>query len=136
MALSSFEAAKQRAREKQALIPHAITARYDRRADRIVVQLSSKLDVSFSPRVVEGLENAEPSQLDKIEISPSGFGLHFPKLDADVYVPGLLEGMLGSRRWMAARLGQAGGRSSTPAKKAAARANGRLGGRPKKTGNR
>jgi hypothetical protein len=28
--------------------------------------------------------------LDEIEITPSGFGIHFPKLDADLYVPGLL----------------------------------------------
>jgi hypothetical protein len=71
-------------------------------------------------------------QLNRIEISPSGFGLHFPALDADLDVPGLLEGFLGSKTWMASRLGQIGGQSSSKTKKAAARANGRLGGRPKK----
>jgi len=78
------------------------------------------------------LETAKPSQLNEIEITPSGFGIHFPKLDADLYVPGLLEGFLGSKRWMASRLGQAGGQSRSSAKRAASRANGRLGGRPKK----
>jgi hypothetical protein len=70
--------------------------------------------------------------MDEIEISPSGLGIHFPKLDADLYLPGVLEGFLGSKRWMASRLGQAGGKSRTAAKRAAARANGRMGGRPKK----
>ena len=71
-------------------------------------------------------------QVTQIEISPSGLGLHFPELDADLYLPAVLEGFLGSRRWMAAQLGKAGGRVSSEAKTAAVRENGKLGGRPKK----
>ena len=112
--------------------PQAVSAHYDGASGRVVVDLSSKLTVSFSPRDAQGLENAKPSELEEIEISPSGFGIHFPKLDADLYVPGLLEGFLGSKKWMAARLGEGGGKSRSRAKKAASRANGRLGGRPKK----
>jgi len=129
-----FEVAGRRARELRSSIPRAISARYDRSRRRIVIQLNSRLDVSFSPHDAQGLEHARPSQLETIEISPSGFGIHFPKLDADIYLPGLLEGFLGSKRWMAARLGQAGGKARSPAKRAAARANGRFGGRPKKAG--
>lgn len=128
----NFELAKGRARELQAAIPRAVAARYDSKGGRIVIRLSSKVDVSFSPHDAQGLEKAKPSQLDEIQITPSGFGIHFPKLDADLYLPGLLEGFLGSKRWMASRLGQLGGQSKSKAKKAAARANGRLGGRPKK----
>ncbi|MGA2185733.1 MAG: DUF2442 domain-containing protein [Bryobacteraceae bacterium] len=127
-----FERANRRAQELKARIPRAVSAHYDRRTRRIVIHLSSRLIVSFSPGDVEGLEEARPSQLDEIEISPSGFGIHFPSADADLYVPGLLEGFLGSSSWMASRLGQAGGRSRSKAKKAASRANGRLGGRPRK----
>lgn len=99
---------------------------------RIVIHLSSKLIVSFAPGDAQGLENARPSQLSEIEISPSGFGLYFPALDADLYIPGLLEGSLGSKSWMASRLGQIGGQATGKARKAAARANGKLGGRPRK----
>jgi hypothetical protein len=127
-----FELANRRGERVRASVPKAIAARYDRAGGRIVIHLSSRLDVSFSPRDAQGLENAKPSQLDEIEISPSGLGIHFPKLDADLYLPSLLEGFLGSRRWMASRLGQTGGKSRTAAKRAAARANGRMGGRPKK----
>jgi hypothetical protein len=127
-----FDLANQRARELQTALPKAVSAHYDRKSGQIVIQLSSRVNVSFSPRDAQGLEHAKPSQLEEIEISPSGFGIHFPKLDADLYVPGLLEGFLGSRKWMASRLGQAGGQSRSHAKKAASRANGRLGGRPKK----
>jgi hypothetical protein len=127
-----FEQANLRAKDMQASIPRALSAHYDHKTGRIVIHLSSKLIVSFSPGDVQGLEGARPSQLDEIEISPSGFGIHFPAVDADLYVPGLLEGFLGSKTWMASRLGQAGGRSGSRAKKAASRANGRLGGRPRK----
>src|SRR5215471_15947648 len=127
-----FELANQRAKRLKTSIPRAVSAYYERKTGRIVIHLSSKLIVSFSPCDVEGLENARPAQLSVIEISPSGFGLHFPTADADLYVPGLLEGFLGSKKWMAARLGQSGGQSRSRAKKAASRANGRLGGRPKK----
>ncbi len=134
MALNNdFELASERSKELQKAFPHAISAHYDRASGRVVVDLSSKLTVSFSPRDAQGLENAKPSELEEIEISPSGFGLHFPKLDADLYVPGLLEGFLGSSKWMAARLGEVGGKSRSRAKKAASRANGRLGGRPRKS---
>ena len=111
---------------------HALAARYDHKAGRVVIQLSSGLEVSFPAKEAEGLENAKPSQLREIEVSPSGFGIHFPKLDADIYITALLEGFLGSKRWMAARLGAVGGRSKSLAKKAASRANGKLGGRPKR----
>lgn len=128
----SFEMANRRAKKLQALEPKAVDAHYDRHAGRVVIRLNTKLDVSFSPRDAEGLESATAAQLEPIEISPSGFGIHFPKLDADIYLPALLEGFLGSRKWMASRLGATGGSSKSKAKTSAARANGRLGGRPKK----
>jgi hypothetical protein len=128
----SFSLANQRAKQLQNSIPRAVSARYDPRTRRIEVQLSSNLCVSFSPSDAQGLEEARPSQLEEIEISPSGFGLHFPKLDADLYLPSILQGFLGSRKWMASRLGQAGGKSRSAAKKKASRANGKLGGRPRK----
>jgi len=120
-----------RAAKLQASTPRAIAARYDERTDRVVVTLGSGLDVAFSPRQAQGLERAGPEELSAIEITPSGFGLHFPKLDADLYVPAMLEGLLGSRRWMAARMGARGGKSRSEAKAAASRENGKLGGRPR-----
>lgn len=128
----NFEMANRKAHKLQALLPRAVNAHFDRRTGRVVIRLNSKLEVAFSPHDAEGLENATASQLEPIDISPSGFGIHFPKLDADIYLPALLEGFLGSRKWMASRLGATGGRSRSKAKASAARENGRLGGRPKK----
>lgn len=130
---ADVEAAEARMAELRRTTPHAVSASYDRRIGRVRVELSTGLELAFRPRDVQGLENATPAGLSVIEISPEGFGLHFPRLDADLYVPGLLAGQLGSKAWMAARLGREGGRARTPAKQAAARANGRLGGRPRKS---
>jgi hypothetical protein len=48
----------------------------------------------------------------------------------DLYLPLLLQGLFGPRRWMASLLGKAGGSATSPAKKAASRAKGSRGGRP------
>jgi hypothetical protein len=127
-----FEAANRRARAKKASFPAVVSVRYDRRVGRVVIALASGLELAFSPKHAQGLENAHPADLMDAEISPSGLGVHFPRLDADLYIPGLLEGFLGSKRWMAAEIGKIGGTASTEAKAAAARQNGKLGGRPKK----
>jgi Protein of unknown function (DUF2442) len=127
-----FEAANRRAVDRLRKTPIATAVRYDRRIGRIVIDLSSGLEIAFRPRDAQGLEGAKPAQLGEVEISPSGLGIHFPQLDADLYLPALLEGFLGSKRWMAAEMGKIGGKASTEAKTAAARQNGKLGGRPKK----
>jgi len=111
---------------------HAVSARYDRRASRVVIMLSTGVQLAFPARLAEGLAGAPAESLADIEISPSGLGLHWPKLDADMYVPALLQGVFGSRNWMARELGANGGRSRTEAKLSAARENGLKGGRPRK----
>lgn len=132
MARTEYARAKARGERRRLEEPYAVKVLYDGRQQRIVVELNTGLAVVFPPSMVEGLQNARPRDLREIEISPSGFGLHFPKLDADVYLPGLLEGTLGSRQWMAAQLGRRGGGTRSAAKAAAARSNGKLGGRPRK----
>lgn len=94
--------------------------------------MSRGLELAFSPKHAQGMEHAHPADLVDAEISPSGLGIHFPHLDADVYLPALLEGFLGTKSWLAAQAGKVGGESKSGPKAAAARQNGKLGGRPKK----
>ena len=131
--MDSFERAIARAKRRQATQPMAVAAEYDAAHDRVVVELNTGVQFAFPRRQAQGLEMAKRSDLKVIEITPSGFGLHFPRLDADLWLPGLLEGVFGTRQWMAARLGTRGGQAKTEAKARAARANGKLGGRPRKT---
>jgi len=81
---------------------------------------------------LQGLETGTPEQLARVEIVGGGTGLHWPDLDADLYVPALLRGIYGTKLWMA-KIGRRGGIATSAAKKRAARANGKLGGRPTKS---
>jgi Protein of unknown function (DUF2442) len=128
---TSFEAAATRGKERLRG-PQATGACYDAARDRIVVELSTGIEISFSPKQAQGLATARPDDLSEIEITPSGLGLHFPKIDADIYVPALLEGVLGSAKWMAEQMGRIGGAARSAAKAQAARENGKRGGRPRR----
>ena len=111
---------------------YAVTAEYDARQNRLVVGLSSGVTIMVPVHLVEDLAGADAAELAELEITPSALGLHWPRLDADVYVSSFMKGIYGTRRWMAALLGAEGGKSSSPAKAAAARTNGAKGGRPRK----
>lgn len=127
-----IRAARERGRKLREETSWAVAARYDRRTSRIVIAMANGLEFSFAADQAQGLEDGSAAELSEIEILPSGLGLHWPKLDADLYVPALLKGVFGSRKWMAQRMGAAGGRARTKAKSTAARENGKRGGRPKK----
>ena len=80
---------------------HAVAASYHRRSGHLVVDLHTGVKVMVPIRLVEGLTDAAPRAWSRIEISPSGLGLHWPLLDADLYVPALLSGVFGAPDWMA-----------------------------------
>ncbi|WP_136686130.1 DUF2442 domain-containing protein [Falsirhodobacter xinxiangensis] len=111
---------------------YAVRADYDARQNRLVVDLNTGVTIMVPVHLIEELSDASADDLGEIEISPAGTGLHWPRLDADVYVPSLMQGIYGTKRWMAAQLGAVGGSSTSPAKGAAARTNGAKGGRPRK----
>jgi hypothetical protein len=126
-----FEAAMARG-EARMRGPRAESAHYDAGRNRVIMLVTTGVEVGFAPRDVEGLQHASIDDLRAIEVEAFGLGIHFPTIDADLYVPTLLEGVMGSKRWMAAQLGAAGGRTRTPAKATASRENGKRGGRPRK----
>jgi hypothetical protein len=132
LAKEEFEAAKDRG-EARLRGPRAKSAHYDAGRNRVIVRLTTGVELGFAPRDVEGLQHASADDLKVIEVEGFGLGIHFPKLDADLYVPALLQGVLGSKQSMAAQLGEAGGRSRSAAKAAASRANGKRGGRPRRS---
>ena len=125
-----IDAALDRGRIAQAAEPRATSARYDAKAHRIAVELTSGATFAFPPALVQGLCDATAEELAEIEVSPAGYGLHWPRLDEDYTVPGLMNGVFGTAKWMAAKAGRTG----STAKAAAARANGAKGGRPRKAG--
>jgi len=125
---AEIEDAADRYRMMREAAPMAVAARYDVAADRIIIDLTNGATFAFPPQLGHNLAGAAPDDLAQIEVSGGGYGLHWPRLDVDLTVPGLLNGVFGTARWIATLAG----RSSSPAKAAAARRNGRKGGRPRK----
>jgi hypothetical protein len=124
-----IDAALQRGKDAALNEPRAAFARYDRKLGRMIVELTNGCTFSFPPHLAQGLETATEDQLAQVEILGRGYGLHWEALDADLSVPGLLVGLFGTRSHMA----RLAGRATSPAKAAAARANGAKGGRPRRS---
>jgi len=99
--------------------------------DLLILKLSDGRRCVIPREELQGLQSASKEQISDIEILGGGTGLHWPALDVDLYVPSLLQGIYGNRQWMA-KIGRRGGLATSPEKKKASRANGRLGGRPRK----
>jgi hypothetical protein len=112
--------------------PLAKTATYVPRLKLLIVELTNGRRLALPIEDLQGLENATAKQLQKVEIFALGTEISFPEIDVDLYVPSLIEGVYGNRRWMS-ELGKRGGSAKTEAKQAASRANGAKGGRPRKT---
>jgi Protein of unknown function (DUF2442) len=110
--------------------PLAISANYE--AGRVRVELNNGCAFVFPTDHAQDLAGATARDLRSIEVQSAGLSLHWPRLDADLYVPSLVKGILGTRQWMAG-IGALGGKANTASKVVASRENGKLGGRPKKT---
>jgi hypothetical protein len=122
---AQLDAAEARGRIARVQEPRAAAARYD--LGYIVVELTNSCSFSFPAHLVQGLETATPEQLSQVEILGAGYGLHWEALDTDLSIPGVLAGLFGTKAHMARHAG----RATSPAKAAAARANGAKGGRPR-----
>ncbi|HYW08755.1 MAG TPA: DUF2442 domain-containing protein [Longimicrobium sp.] len=122
--------ATERGRAEDASQPRARSARYDEESGRVVIELTNGCLFAFPAELAQGLRGAAPELLARVEVDPGGAGLHWEELDADLGVAGLVAGVFGSRAWMresARRMGSA----TSERKRAASRANGARGGRPR-----
>jgi len=96
-----YERAKREAARADRIEPRAKSARYDRRTNRIVVELRNGATFMFPAELAQGLAGASPKDLAEVKVTPSGGGLRWPRLDADFSLPNLLAGEFGSKSWMA-----------------------------------
>jgi DNA invertase Pin-like site-specific DNA recombinase len=123
--------AKAAGEKADATEPRAESVHYDKSDELIVIRLRNGAIFSFPPRLAQGLKDASPEQLADIWIPPSGSSVHWESLDVDFSIPELVAGIFGTKSWMA-ELGRKGGQATSSAKSAAARKNGKKGGRPRK----
>lgn len=126
-----FEAARARGRARVEDPSAVIDARYDRASDAVRLVFRGGGSMTIPRRFIPGLKGRSASELESVSVSPAGDALLWTSLDADVYVPGLVERAFGHQLFAAAS-GRSGGRRRSKAKAAAARRNGAKGGRPRK----
>lgn len=129
---ANFEAAEARGRTLLDSEPRAASARYDRASGKVILDLINGCTYTFPVHLVQDLQGASEDDLAHVEVDGLGFNLHWPALDADLYVPALVAGIFGTREWMTRELARRAGQMKSAAKTAAARANGAKGGRPRK----
>jgi hypothetical protein len=61
----------------------------------ICIKLSDQREVRFPVYLNEKLRNATKKQLENVELICGGTGLHWPALDEDLSVMGIMEGKFG-----------------------------------------
>jgi hypothetical protein len=111
--------------------PVAQTVEHVPELNLLIVGLSNGRRLVLPVEELQGLGKATHAQIQNHELLGRGTGIRFPEIDVDLYVPALIEGVYGNRRWMA-QLGKKGGSARTAAKRQAAQVNGAKGGRPKR----
>jgi hypothetical protein len=97
---AQIDRARQVGAELDAIEPRAVRAWYDLSAHRVFIELKNGVVMGFPHHLLQGLESATPDQLADLEITPSGYGLHWATLDADLSVPQLVAGIYGTKAWM------------------------------------
>ncbi len=117
-------------RHAQQTEPRARSASYDAATDRLTIELTNDV-VFIVPRgLIQGLADAVPEKVAEVQVMPRGAALHWDALDVQMSVPALVAGVFGTRTWMS-ELGRRGGTTTSEAKAAAVRENGKKGGRPR-----
>lgn len=127
---AGFEKASRAGRRAAKTEPRAETAAYLASDEALRIALTNGASLTVPVRLIPALQHAAAHDLQQVEVLGRGGGLHWENLDLDLSVPALVASLFAGSGWMT-ELGRAGGRRASAAKTAAARKNGRKGGRPR-----
>ena len=120
-----FHAAERRGFEERWLSATCVS--YDSARAEVVLELFSGVTIAIPRRFFPQVDHATASDLENVELSPAGWLIVFPALDADYSVAGLLREIFGLTEQQ-----RRAGATKSAARAAASRTNGKKGGRPKK----
>lgn len=127
-----IRAAEARGRKMYETEPRASSVTYEPATGKVVLDLVNGCTYAFPARLVQDLVGASDESLGHVELGGAGFNLHWPTLDVDLYVPALVSGVFGTRKWMAGEFARIAGRVGAPAKGAATLSDGAKGRRSRK----
>lgn len=127
---TNFARASRAGRQAAKMEPRAVRATFRARDNALLIELTNGAAITIPVKLIPGLKQASLSDVRSVEVLGRGGGLHWKNLDLDLSVPALVASVFAGPEWMA-ELGRIGGTRSSAAKAAAARKNGRKGGRPR-----
>ncbi|HEY9723117.1 MAG TPA: DUF2442 domain-containing protein [Oscillatoriaceae cyanobacterium] len=131
---AQYQAAIERGRARRQTDPYAVAVSFDAERREYFIRLQSGESFGIPIAKIPELAGAGPKQLADVDLFAQGEGLRWDALDLDITTLTLVNRAFGEviRR----ALGKQAGSARTPAKAAAAKANGSKGGRPKGSKNR
>lgn len=95
-----YEAATRRGEEAIKTEKQAHAVRYDQTTNRIILELKNNVTVILPCDLIQGLSDANPTEIAEVELGSRGASLHWEKLDQDFSVDGLVNGVFGTQKWM------------------------------------
>ena len=127
---ANFARASRAGRRAANTEPRAARVVYRAQKHALRIELTNGASITLPVNLIQDLRRVPPRDVRAVETLGRGGGLHWERLDLDLSVPALLSSVFAGPGWLA-ELGRVGGRKSSAAKAAAARKNGRKGGRPR-----
>jgi hypothetical protein len=127
---ANYTRASRRGRREAKTEPRTSRVTYLAREEALRIELTNGASITIPVALIPYLKGISPEDISAVEVLGRGGGLHWEHLDLDLSVPALVSSIFPGREWMA-ELGRVGGRRASAAKAAAARQNGRKGGRPR-----
>lgn len=97
---AQIDAAIRQARSFSKYDQRVVRAVYSPRTDRFSLRMQNGVTHSVPRKLLQGLSEATPAELSRIELLGHGTGLYWPALDVAHSVSGLLGGIYGSAKWM------------------------------------
>ena len=123
--------ARKRAQRALRTTPHAKEKRFERTHRAFRVLLSNGAAFTVPVALISGLKSASDQDLAHVEVGPSGVGLRWERLDADLTSP-ISPRWLSGPTYCCVLPGPPVDRPAVEQRSTAARANGLKGGRPRK----
>ncbi|MGI8787506.1 MAG: DUF2442 domain-containing protein [Pyrinomonadaceae bacterium] len=96
-----YEEATRRGEEEFIRAPKAVSAKFDPKTKRLIVEMRYGVTFIIPTELVQGLRGASDKDLAEVELWLEGVYLHWEKLDTDFKVSSLMKGIFGTPKWMA-----------------------------------
>ena len=111
--------------------PQARSVRYEQETGQVWIVLNNGCTLVVPARLLQGLRDAAPGDLNQVKIMGPGLVIEWPRLDMQFTIAGLLAGVFGTRAWME-ELGRGGDLAQLSPEARIVRTKSRKGERPRK----